>query len=110
MNKRKTKSNQVPEPEIEKKSRFLLRFICIFLLLVIALGVTLGIVSCQNRKNAVARYGSYMLDVGEANYFASYYKHLFLTSLNDAGIFATDVQPFWLKSYNSPSKNQPRNL
>ena len=95
MNKRKTKSNQVPEPEIEKKSRFLLRFVCIFLLLVIALGVTLGIVSCQNRKNAVARYGSYMLDVGEANYFASYYKHLFLTSLNDAGIFATDVQPFW---------------
>ena len=49
----------------------------------------------QGEKIAVVRYGSYMLDAGEANYFASYYKHLFLTSLNDAGVFATDVQPFW---------------
>ncbi len=79
----------------KKKNRFLLIFICIFMSVIIVVGAVLGIIAYVKRKNATVIYGSYMLDEGETNYFASYFKYRFLIGLSDAGISGYDTEWFW---------------
>ena len=78
-----------------KKSRFLLIFVCIFLAIVLVFTGIFGIIALVKRNNAVARYGSYMIDGGEANYLASYYKYRYLVGLADSGISGYDTPTFW---------------
>ncbi len=78
-----------------KKNRFLLIFICIFMAIVLTVGLILGIGSYVKKQNAAVMYGSYMLDVGESNFFASRFKYTFISNLNDSGVDAYDVEDFW---------------
>lgn len=83
------------KPVKKKKSKALLIFVCIFLAVVIVVTAVFGIIALVRRNNAVARYGSYMVDEGEAVYLASYFKYRFLSGLSDSGIDSYDTEWFW---------------
>ncbi len=92
MDKNKQNAERTKNTHKPKKNRFLLIFICIFVSVILVIGGILGAIALIKRSNSAVRYGSYMLDAGEAGYFASYFKYRFLVGL---GADAYDADWFW---------------
>ena len=100
MKKKKKNSNykahfEVEAPKKQPKNRFLLIFICIFVLIALIAGITVAIVAGVRNSKIVVEYKGVSLTREEVNFFASYYKRSFLADLNKSGISATDTEQFW---------------
>ena len=88
-----------------KNNKFLLTFICIFLILVIALAAVLGIASAVKRSKAVAIYKGHSMDVKVASFFASQYKYNYMSALSRSGVIGVEDSPgFWNSSAVSGEK------
>lgn len=77
------------------KNRVLIVFVSVFLAIVLSVGGVLGISVALKNARAVVRYENVTADEGAVRYLASYYKMLYLRSLNSAGISAFDGEEFW---------------
>ena len=78
-----------------RKNRFLTIFVCIFLVSVIALGATFGIIRLVKERTSVAKYDGTYLSEGAARYLASYYKYRYITELEATGKVIYDSPYFW---------------
>lgn len=93
--------NNKTEEKTNRPSRkkILLIIICIFLSLILAFGVTLGIIIGVKNARAIFSYEGVTLDEGEVNFLASYYKYRFITQYASVG--AEDSSYFWDSKYDS---------
>lgn len=81
-----------------KNNRFLITFVCIFLGLVLILGVTLGTVSAVKKSKSAVQYKGHSMDLEVASFFASYYKYVYMSALSNSGIKEVEDTPgFWNK-------------
>lgn len=93
--------NNTKQKKKEKMSRkkILLTIICIFTILLVVFGATLAIIVGIRNANAVVYIDDVRLDEGECNFFAAYYKYMFISAYKGEG--AADTAEFW----NSVSQN-----
>ncbi len=90
-----------------KNNRILLIFVCIFLSLVLVLGIVLGTVTIITEMNTTVKLGRVSIDGGVTRVFSSYYKYLHLSALRRAGYpEATDTKVFWRSVREEDGKTQ----
>ena len=85
------------------------------LAVIIAVGAGLGIVTAITEASAAARLDGVLMDAGEARYFASRYKSLYIQTLKASGVSAVDTEYFWAgtdeesgKTYGELLRDGPR--
>lgn len=94
-----TLNNKTKESENKSsRKKILLIIVCIFLSIVLAFGITLGIIIGVKNANALFSYEGTTLDEGEAMFFASYYKYRFIAEYASVG--AEDASSFWSSKYD----------
>ena len=80
-------------------NKFLLMFVCIFLCITLIFGIVLGSVAMVKRARSVLEYGSVRMERGVANYFMSYSKAYFISTLKGKGVDVKDTEEFWNSKY-----------
>ena len=80
-------------------NKFLLMFVCIFLCAALIFGIVFGTVAMVKRARSVLEYGSVRMERGVANYFISYSKAYFISTLKSKGVKAEDTEEFWNSKY-----------
>lgn len=83
----------------EGKNRFLLIFVSAFLSLTLIFGAVLIIISATRSRKAAVTYKGATVNAGVVNYFAGYYKYIYMQELVRAGVERVEDYPaFWNKT------------
>ena len=88
----------IKKPKIAKP---LIIFISVFLILVMAFGITFGVIAYLRNKNATVYYDGLTMDTEVASFFASYYKSVYMGLLRDKANVenVSDTITFWYSEY-----------
>lgn len=79
----------------KNKPGFITIFVCIFIALVMSVGGMFGMVSAIKGARALVKYDHVSLDEGTVNYFAAYYKSVYIRDMRITGVKAEDTAEFW---------------
>ncbi len=77
------------------QNRFLTRFVCIFLAVVLVFGGAMAVMVGIREARAVVKYENVSMDEGVTKFFISRFKTIYLASLNSEGVSARDTKSFW---------------
>ena len=95
------KKNDKANERVKKKgkNRFLLIFVSAFLAVTLIFGTVLIVISARRTARAAVSYNGATVTTGVANYFASYYKYIYMQELVRAGVERVEDYPaFWNKT------------
>ena len=99
MEQNNTKVGHVQEKtqqSAKSSKRVLLIFVCIFVSFSLIFGATLGIISGVKKANATVSFEGLSLDLPLTNFFVSYYKYYYMSSLSSSGVSGVyDAPYFW---------------
>ena len=82
-----------------KRKNIAVIFVCVFLALVLAFGITLGIIAAVRNANAVYTYNGTVMDRKVAAFFTSRYKVKYFSAVKSEGFEPTDDVAFWQSEY-----------
>ena len=93
------KKNDKAKVKTNGKSAFLLIFVSAFLAVTLIFGTVLIVISARRTARAAVSYNGATVTTGVANYFASYYKYIYMQELVRAGVERVEDYPaFWDKT------------
>ena len=103
MKTKKKNSNYKIKFETEKNqkkaagNKFLITFVCIFLAIVLTIGIIVGVTFAVNNRNAAVKYKDVSLSEAELAFFAGYCKYDLISKYKGSG--AVDTVDFWNTKY-----------
>ncbi|MBO5878922.1 MAG: hypothetical protein J6Q68_00005, partial [Clostridia bacterium] len=86
------------------KNKLVLTIVCIFVAIVLLMGIILGTAFGIKSVRSVVSYKGVALNSGEANYLASYYKYEYVCLLQDNKIPVYDDAEFWAEQSGDGEK------